>query len=310
MKKLTTALLLALFFIGLACEKESNLSNGVKTSSSINVQDGRLVFKKMEDLHQWVQKFSTSKNEAKQLANLEDFTSFQEAFESIDLNFSDKASLNKLLDEHKNILTMWREGSDTYLDKNSYGVFYPHICNANGIFQIGDSLYKVTREKLFSFHSRHINMVDQIFDIPGVKIRDHVISTSHNAGSPELRNNVEDCESYYNNNKRKLKGRNGIEYAPGNFFVFSASSTHYKRGFLGIWSQEDVAAISVSCGGWTDDCPPTSNSNYLENESQVGAILCSGYASSNNVSFEMSSSHESTRVGTSGVASCNILNGD
>jgi hypothetical protein len=47
-----------------------------------------------------------------------------------------------------------------------------------------------------------------------------------------------------------------------------------------------------------------------ENESEIGVILCTGYASSNNVSFEMSSSHESTRVGTSGVASCNILNGD
>lgn len=310
MKNLRVLGLLALVFLLGSCVKEK-LEQTTDAVPIFKVQDGRLVFASEKDYLELRNLFVANREQAQELLdNTKGFTSIRELFNQIDFEQYSQLPVDQVLNAYPGIVTLERDGKDTYIEENAFGFMYPRVNNRDGIFQIGDTIYKSTRTMLYKFHVQHLGAIANLNTIPGIYSQE----LKYESSNSRLRNLQEDCESYYDSNKYKLKGRNGRQGSSTDFDMF-AESVSYRRGAFSIWYRETANEISVSTSG-TSSNPLVQNvdswdipTTTLMNQSKVDVIGLSRTVPSINrqVSFLMESDHKI--VVTLGTFTCPITNG-
>ncbi|WP_353483463.1 hypothetical protein [Haliscomenobacter sp.] len=310
MKNLRVLGCLALVFLLGSCAKEQLEQKTLKTPA-FKVQDGRLVFAAEKDYLELRNLFVADQAQAQELLDeTKGFISIRKLFDQIDFEQYSQLPVDQVLNAYPGIVTLERDGKDTYVEENAFGFMYPRVNNRDGIFQIGDTIYKSTRTMLYKFHVRHLGEVANLNTIPGIYSQE----LKYESSNSRLRNLQEDCESYYDSNKYKLKGRNGRSGSSTNFYMF-AESVHYRRGAFSIWFRENATSISVSTSG-TSSNPLVQNvdswnfsTTTNNSDSKVDIIASERTVPSINrqISFSMSSTHSMTQGG--GSYSCPITNG-
>lgn len=306
---------LALVFLLGSCAKEK-LEQKTQTTPAFKVQDGRLVFSSEKDYIELRSLFIEDRPKAQQLLDeTQGFTSIRELFDQIDFERYSQLPVDQVLNAYPGIVTLERDGKDTYVEENAFGFMFPRLNNQEGIFQIGDTIYKSTRTMLYKFHVRHLGETDNLNTIPGVFSKE----LKYEPSNSRLRNLVEDCESYYDYGnggfKRKLKGRCGRQGSNVDFDMF-AESVHYERGAFSIWFRKSVSSIKVSTSG-TSGNPINPNADSWNtptetntNDSKVETIGISRTVpySNRQTEFSMNSEHSCMGLDNSNKA-CSIYNG-
>lgn len=310
MKNLRFLSLLALVFLLGSCAKEK-LEQTTDASPSFKVQNGRLVFASEKDYLELRNLFVANREQAQQLLDdAKGFTSIRALFNQIDFAHYSQLPVDQVLNAYPGIVTLERDGKDTYVEENAFGFMYPRVNNRDGVFQIGDTIYKSTRMTLYKFHVQHLGEMANLNAIPGIYSQE----LKYESSNSRLRNEQEDCESYYDSNKYKLKGRNGRQGTSTNFDMF-AESVHYMRGAFGIWYRDQVEEISVSTSGSYSN-PLIQNVESwnistitLLSESKVDVIALSRTLPSINrqISFLMYSDHDA--IEGINEPACSITNG-
>lgn len=296
MKNLRFLSLLALVFLLGSCAKEK-LEQKAADAVIFEVREGRLVFASAEDYLKLRNLFVANRDQAQQLLDeAKGFTSIRELFDQIDFAHYSQLPVEQVLNDYPGIVTLERDGKDTYVEEEAFGFMYPRVNNRNGIFQIGDTIYKSTRTMLYKFHVQHLGEMANLNVIPGIYSQE----LKYESSNSRLRNEQEDCESYYEDNKYKLKGRNGRQGSSTDFDMF-AESVLYRRGAFSIWYRETANVISVSTTGsysnpLIQNVESWDEADSKNNDSKVDVIGLSRTLPSINrqISFLMYSDHDAT----------------
>lgn len=306
---------LALVFLLGSCAKEK-LEQKTQTTPAFKVQDGRLVFSSEKDYIELRSLFIEDRPKAQQLLDeTQGFTSIRELFDQIDFERYSQLPVDQVLNAYPGIVTLERDGKDTYVEENAFGFMFPRLNNQEGIFQIGDTIYKSTRTMLYKFHVRHLGETDNLNAIPGVFSKE----LKYESSNSRLRNLVEDCEDYYDYGnggyKRKLKGRCGRQGSNVDFDMF-AESVHYERGAFSIWFRQSVKEISVNSSGESGNpVNPNADSWSMPTETDLNSSKVEQIAISRSVPyinrqihFSMNSEH-ACKLTSGSAYGCSIWNG-
>lgn len=315
MKNLRILGCLALVFLLGSCAKEQ-LEQKTLTTPAFKVQDGRLVFATEKDYLDLRNLFAADRAQAQQLLDeTKGFISIRKLFDQIDFEHYSQLPVDQVLNAYPGIVTLERDGKDTYVEENAFGFMYPRVNNQDGIFQIGDTIYKSTRTMLYKFHVSYLGAIANLNTIPGIYSQE----LKYESSNSRLRNLQEDCESYYDYGnggyKRKLKGRCGREGSNVDFRMF-AESVHYERGAFSIWFRKSVPTIRVSTSG-TSSNPINPNadswSTPTKTESNDSKVETTGIErilpyENRQIAFSMNSEHSCMGLDGSNKA-CSISNG-
>lgn len=199
-----------------SCSKEENLVKDSDRGSSCNftldykgitvlVKDGRLVFNSVEEASFMELEAVKSPEEFLQwIKSIPGFMSSEDAYLSI--NEDTYLSTGHNLQVFEGCAYLDDEVLMPVVDDPAWR----HLANANGIFQVGYTVYKISRDKVFSIHESSYAKggFNHSEDMAYIPIKRNILSQWE--GEVEFRVTVVDCETEYTNGEgkpRQLKGR-------------------------------------------------------------------------------------------------------
>ena len=321
-----------LAFLSLGCEKNGP-SPSLEPTNDVLVSDGRLNFKDFKAFGDFA--LNLMKKDAATLKWLEeqkDFKSMTEAYYAIDFDYYSEKPVEEMLKKYSDVATIEREGRETYVVKQSSTHFESLLANHQGIFQFGDSIVKITRGTNYVFHKKYLSQLEGVENIPGcrkIQLKVSTVEPKESSTVAELRQDPRFADDEYrgtDGKDRKLKGHANVWidwWNLGSRGVFvRIESHHYKKGFLGIWWEQDTdqltaggsASVSVAETSSTSSPiidvsfslgPMTENDRShvcVETPIPIGFSIRGEGETFNSIS----TSHSCRKVSASGFASCSI----
>jgi hypothetical protein len=240
--------LLTAFF---SCQKEGANTNSTSTASiptlqGVKVKNGMLAFDKQSDFASATEEILKNQDNAGQLQQqFTGFVSFKQKYDEVmSLISKDATKVSDIVKQNPNIVMLVIEGSDNNVIPIIDAVTIQYLANDKGLFQIGDTIYKFTRDAVFQYLATDFDKgIFKVVKQDPVSRSSTAISEIGTRGETLSQANVYQRDSRGNEEKRIL-GEISC-FNTGIFSEVSAVTKHQKRGFLGGWTADAKTDLSM-----------------------------------------------------------------
>lgn len=242
--------------------------------------EGRLVFKDRESFDKTVDFIQQSPANLETFNNsFSNFCSSNSAFERISDEFfqREQNGAKNDFDKVKNVGVLVNHGDDLYFEPVVFVDVLSSIFNVDGIVQIADSVYKLTREYTIQGHIDHLQ---DIIDIDSGSKNGNLIfhhNILENIEVDGFKSDDKECRVNYDSRYRRLRGGAWTVrlHLYNSIYISSTNLRRPCRGSLCPWYRRATDYIEVSATGvwhYPDSGLPENSFDFFENGTNTARV--------------------------------------
>lgn len=227
-------------------ENQDTIVQSVPKLQGVIFEDGRLKF---ESEHS----FSSAKS--LMLLHQNNMKAFEKQFPAFEsshsayLRLSNSGELTSLENLPQCMTVLQSLEGETYVRPSVDFHVLDHLANKEGIYQVGQTVFKITYYNVYKSNVKFVDMLKSkmIISDPNIEI----LPISRESKEIKYRNELAECEWFYDEGSRKFHGEVKSRIYPG-YAQISVDFDHYRKRF-GIWWANDAPFMSFS-GTLSSDC--------------------------------------------------------